>query len=597
MWDLAAPFISSANAGGVGGPVFKQWTNAAPNRGPDVVLLPVLLAGGARTADQEGDGGSPPAGSAHAGSEDYDVATGAAQDWFERVHILPKDKVNFGNIITTVEEVYEIYSAFRESQETENAIINNALPGVDMPDNTPPVDFPRLTSLLDPSTTGQTTGALGTMVKSKIRALTNGLPTFDADVIFQFLPPANDVVLLVAGQRIVLIPHEYEAEPRETLAFMTNVIPSVDGHEQRIATRKQPRQNFRVEYKLDDVERQRIHALLFDWMANTFGLPLWHERLLLTASASVGATQFQVSGADDVDLRVGSFVAVITDSITFDVLKVNAATDVLITVDSSAVNAYPVGTAIMPVRTAIVPHRVRLQREVVALERFGVTFEVLDNDTGAPAGDVAPGFWSTHNGRVLFDDCNVVNGKTSGSLLRRIHVVDGRTGKIDVSSTWDRSKRASEKGFFARDRAEILSLRKLFVGLRGRQKAFYIPTFAEELTLNAPLSIGGDTMDIESVGYVRFVRDRLPMSLFRITFTDDTSIVKAVTSSAEVSGSVERLTLAAPTWPANRTVDEVRRIEWYELVRFDSDKMTLRYPRIAQARTKMPLIRVFDDDA
>ncbi|KKL46135.1 hypothetical protein LCGC14_2348610, partial [marine sediment metagenome] len=66
--------------------------------------------------------------------------------------------------------------------------------------------------------------------------------------------------------------------------------------------------------------------------------------------------------------------------------------------------------------------------------------------------------------------------------------------------------------------------------------------------------------------------------------------------SVIISPTIERLTLNT-LWPTTRTVSEIRRIEWFELVRFDSDAMGLRYSRIGRASATMPLLRVFDDNA
>lgn len=548
----------------------------------------IVTAGGA-----SGGGGGGPGEVSHAGVTNDKLTFG--EIWFEKIHALPRTKIDFGAIVTQTDKTYEVYNAFRSTSVTVTAITNNALPGVLLPNVTPPVVMGPQTSILNPTTTDNSGGtALGTLVLDVVRALSEGLPTFDADIIF--VTSQNDPVLLVTGTRNVLVPYEYEVGVKETLSFLTDVIPSLSGHEQRIALRKQPRQSFQVEYALDGLDRQRLQTLLFDWMNNTFVLPILREEVLLTSDVSVGATTYPITGGDDIDMRVGGLAAIITDSSTFDVITVDAFTDTLLTAASASANAYTAGTPIMPVRTVIITNRVNLQRALVTLERFRVSYEVTDNDTGALAGSTTPGFWSTYNSRVLFDDCNVVEGSAmTGSLRRRVHRLDNQTGKFEQSSIWDRNKRSHDKGFFARSRSEIMSLRKLFIALRGRQKAFYIPTFIEELTVNDDLSIGTDTMDIDSISYVRFARDRLPMTIFRITFTDDTSLVRVISSSATVSASTERLTLDT-TWPANRTVAEISRIQWYELVRFDSDKMTLTYPSLIQATTKMPVLRVFDDN-
>ena len=516
--------------------------------------------------------------------------------FFGNVHILPRTTVEFGNIITLVTREIEIYSAFREQSVTLNAITNNASPGVVFPDITPPVIVPRETSILSPTSTANDAGTgLGTLVKTTVDALQDGLPVFDTNIIFDFTAPANDPVLFVSGQRIVLIPFKYEVDLIENLEFFTDVIPTLDGGRQSISPRKNARQSFEVLYILEGTDRQRMQALLFDWMDNLFGFPVRSELLTLTADTLVGATQYPVSGADDLDFRIGGLAAVITDAIVFDVLDIQAKTDTLITATSPSQNAYPAGTEIMPLRTARTASGIPTQREINVIEGFRIAFEVDDNDTGALTGDVTPGFWSTFNGRVLFDDCNVVDGSSSGEIVRRLHRFDNKTGKVSVTSLWDRSKLKGQKGFFARTRAEIFALRKLFIGLRGKQKSFYLPTFIEDLTVTADLVFGLATMDIASIGYVRFAKDRKRFSIFRITFTDGTSLERNVLSSATVDVNTERLTVDA-NWPVTRTVAEIDRLEFYDLVTFDSDKMSLRHRRIGQASTQMPILTAFDDN-
>lgn len=518
--------------------------------------------------------------------------------FWERMHILPRVKIDFGNIITQKQDTYELYNAHRVDDKTLTTITNNATPGVTLPDESTPEVAEAQSSMLDSTTTDNCGDAfvLGTMVLRDIIAETNGLPIFDTNIVFDFAG-TNDPELLVAGSRLVLIPFEYEAPTKETLAFLTDIITSLDGQEQRIALRKQPRQVFEVTYLLTENDRQRMQALLMEWTNNLFGFPLWHEQTRTTAAVSAGATQYAITGGDDIDFRVGGLAVVFTDNNTFDVITISAKTDTLITASDPSVNAYPAGTKLMPLRTARILGAVPGSRAINNLERFKVQFEVSDNDTGALTGDTTPGFWSTYNSRVLFDDCNVIRpgAEMRERYSRRIYRIDNATGVVDVSSTWDRNKREHQKGFMLRNRADIITFRKLMLALRGRQKAFYIPTFIEDLTVKADLVISTDTMDIERIEYERFIQSRLPKGIFRITFTDGTSLVRIVQSAAGVDATTERLTLDT-TWPAGRTVDEIQRVQFYELCRFDSDNVTMIYPRIGLAECVMPVKQVFDDN-
>lgn len=523
----------------------------------------------------------------------WDAAT-IGLDWFEAIHILPREKVEFGNIIAQVDEDYEIFSAYRDSDHTITTITNNAAPGVELPGVAAPELIKPLRSLLNGTSTfnHQLTTGLGTLVQTVVRATREGLPKFDSNIVFSVT--SNDVELLVSGSRIVLIPQEYEAPVKETLSFLTDIIDALDGKEQRLALRSNPRQLFDVLYLLDENARQRMQVQLMDWMDNSFGFPLQHEVLKLTAAHSAATTTYSVSGADDVDLRIEGLAVVITDANTFDVISITALTDTLITADDPSINAYPVGTSIMPLRVAVIQGAVPGKMLKNNLQEFRIRFEVTDNDTGALAGSTTPGFWSIYNSRVLFDDSNVVTGMMSERYVRRIFRIDNKTGVITQSSPWEKYKRSHQKGFVAHSRAEIKELRQVLIGLNGKQKSFYIPTFIKDVDVKASLGIGTSTMDITKIGYVRFAQDREPKTIMRITFNNgDPQLVRIVQSSAEIDTTTERLTLDT-TWPSTVAASEVDRVEFYELVRFDTDEFLLSYPRIGLAELVASVKAVFD---
>jgi hypothetical protein len=68
--------------------------------------------------------------------------------------------------------------------------------------------------------------------------------------------------------------------------------------------------------------------------------------------------------------------------------------------------------------------------------------------------------------------------------------------------------------------------------------------------------------------------------------------VRSVTGSAELSADEERLTLNT-TWPANRPVDEIARIDYIETARLATDRITIlhgEYP--GKAEIEVPVVEV-----
>jgi len=513
-------------------------------------------------------------------------------DWFEHAHIVPRS-LDFGDIAGVVERDFEIYNAYRHSSILLTIITNNALPGLEIPDVVAPSLLAAQSSFLDPSSTDNHGGTgLGTLVRTVMQALPQGLPVFDTTVVFDFAS-GDSLTIGVSGRRISLISAQPEAPMIEGFGFLTDIIESVNGNEQRLSLRKQPRQVFKFNYALDGTERQRMQALLFGWQPSTFAVPLWHEAVQLTANASLSATSVSVNTTTDVDFRVGGLAVVFESATKFDVVEISAVAANTITFTASPLlNAYTAGpnTKVMPVRLCQLDSQPRHQRPPKNLEYFSLEFRCTDNDTGAPLGSTAG--WHTYLGKVLLDDCNI-EIENAGDFQQRITVIDNDTGVVYQTSQWDRHRRTHKKGFRAGTRAEVALLRKLLLALRGRQVSFWIPTFNEDLTPVANLTSATSVMDIEHIGYTRFVASREPKKTFRITFTDGSQLMRVIQSSTEISSTVERLVLDT-TWPSTKTPAQVTRIEFFEKIRFDTDEFELEYDRPGQARLIAPVKVVFE---
>ena len=554
--------------------------------------------------------GPGPLGGAKLISLGRETKLNVGEDWFEKIHVYPGGaienpnylqnfKILFGDILAQVDRPFEIFNAFRNNVVTLNSInLLSLIPGFETPGTAVDDTLGPLTSMLDIGLStfnvDLTTG-LGTPVLRDVRALRDGLSRFDGPVglIFDLQPTS----FLVSGARVAMILSDYSMPYNEVMEFLTDIIPGSGGKEQRLALRKQPREEFQCKFELDGLERQRFQAIMFEWQHQSFGLPLRHLAVRTTAASVISATQFQISGADDSDFRVGGLAVIFTDFFVFDIVEVSAITDTLLTITGSAVFAYPAGTKVMPVRVCRVKGNVKTSvTKVNAMETFRVRFENLDNDTGTPAASTTAWNPNTYKSKVLLDDCNILRGiSIRTELVKDITVLDNATGLVSSTSAWGTNKRRSVKGFFAQSRSAIKDLKAFLRGVRGRQVSFWLPTFLPDLTLGDDLSISSTNMDIENIDYTRFIQSRESKVTFRITFTDGTSLEREILSSIDHPSdpTLERLTVDI-VWPGNRTVAEVEKIEFYELVRFNTDRFIIRYSRDGVAKLTAPVIVVFD---
>lgn len=525
-----------------------------------------------------GGGGGGPPGNTHVGhrSDTYN----AGDLWFEHPHVLQRSYV-FGNIVSTITTVIEVFNAFRHSTISLSALVNNAGAGVS-PDFSPPESIPPLSSLLDGSSTPTVPVARDLIVT------TEGPARFDTTLDFVF-SSGHTIKVPVSGDRIAFFPIEFDGDGTvtETLSFGTDVLPSLDGGSQRVSFRKNPRQRLSGPVVVDGRARREIEALLFGWQSRSFGVGVWHERMTSTAAVSAGAVVIPAVTAW-VDLRVGQLVAIVTDSRTYDVVTVLSFDSTSITLVSSLLNAYPAGSFVVPVRVGRMAQVISGKRYATSVERWILDFLIDSNDVDSSFASAAA--FSTYGGKILLDDCQVMQSDSGVdvSYRTRVRVIDNNTGIVYQTTDWDRSERNHIKGFQVSTRQQLYELRQLLHEIRGQQQSFYLPTFADELIVTQTMSIGTATVTVDNIGFARYVVSRAPRNILKVTFTDGTSLIRVVQAAIALSATEEQLTLDT-TWPATRLAGEVSRVQYYEETIFASDEIVIEHLGIGLARVFVPV--------
>ena len=496
-------------------------------------------------------------------------------DWFEKVHIIPK-RQDFGNILSQQDVTVEIFNAYREA--------NRSLTGIAIP--VTGLEF--IPSPTLPQTIFEQYGLVLTL-----RALLDGPPSFD-DVIV-FTTDVRDINFAITGTRVVIFPFIPEAPIRETLAFLTDILPALNGEEQRVSLRKNPRQVFELEiYREDGAERARMENLLFDWQSRSFGLPVWHEGTRLTADVTNGDTTINVQSTAYADYRVGGLAIVLKNDLVLDALEVDSFTSTTITFTSPVGNDYDADDPdvnVYPLRVAVMRDKESGEKYQVNLTKWQFRFLVTDN-----RADIADaGTWNTYNSKIIFDDNNLIAGTHPQVLEKNIEVIDGETGKRVQFSSWARGKRGSMKGFLSNSRQQLWALRQILHYLRGRQVSFYLPTFQKDLVPVANLANATNNLDVTHVNYNSFVRERNPNKRIRVHLTNGTTYDRTITGSASLTSTTERLTVDT-NWPTDIDVADVARIEYLQLVRFDTDQFSIEHEDAnGQARLFAPVKTVFDE--
>lgn len=506
----------------------------------------------------------------------YDDRWSNYPEWWENYHVVPR-RFEFGNILSVQTSPITVFSGYRREFGTWSSFVNNAGAGTSL------LNQPALPAVMNPLEGYAMT----------LEVTTNGNPSVDDELAFVFDFGGSTISVPITLNRIVLFPVRPEIPYVERLRFRTNVIQAASGAEQRIKLRKNPRQFFEWDVRVDDgeFEKSRLDALLYDWQSRVWGVPMWHEATQLTASAPSGALTLNVQTTAFADYRVGGLVMVFTDAKSFDVQTIASFDGTSITLENALVNTFDSGAAVAPLRTGHMQQEVAETRWRSADTNLRVQFRVLDND--AQLGDTSE--FGSYDGKVLLDECNVVVSSTiNGTFNRNLVVVDNVTGQVYQDGVWGRGKHGFPLTLRANSKEQVWNLRRLMHALGGRQVSFYVPTYNKDLLPTLDLQAGSQDLVVENVGYSQFVRARQGRDVVWVRLIDGTVLIRQVTDAQNTSAATETLELAS-AWPSNISTTQIDRISYLELVRFDTDDITIRHERGDRlVRVSAPVIAAFE---
>jgi hypothetical protein len=503
-----------------------------------------------------------------------------AFDYFEKFHVTPASFI-LGNVLATQQISVVVYSAYRTEQHTWDAFVNNAGAGVEL------LNQPTLPYTFEPQE------GLTNLI---LQVGTSGPPTVDTTLDFVF--DTMTISPVIQLERIVFWSPRPNMPYRETLEFNTQIIEHSDGSEQRIALRPNPRQQFDWTFLFEPgTERARIHNLLFDWQSRVYGIPMYHEATFTTSAITAGDTVINVQSTDYADYReAGLAIVYDLNAGTNDIVEIDTGgiASTTLTLTTGTVNSYSSGVLVAPIRTAKTRPSLSGQRYTTDAATLKVPFEVLDNESNLAS---TAAWTTTHNSKVVVDDENAVSGSMQETFQRNIIVLDNGISSVYHDSPTEKGKRGSVKRFHATSKQDVWEVRQLIHALRGRQVSFYLPTFGYDLTPAAQLLSGGTALTVVNVGYDKYVKDRRPYTVIRVHFTDSVTnppLIRTITASSEIDADTETLTVDS-AWPATYQPEDVDRIEYLELVRFDSDSFRFSYEQgDLTVRITCPVITVFD---
>lgn len=271
----------------------------------------------------------------------------------------------------------------------------------------------------------------------------------------------------------------------EVLEWSTDVLVT-EAAEQRIALRTGPRSTLTLSQILDAVGLAEAAELGRAGQIDNWTLPLWH--LARPATAPVDAADLTVF----VDTTDGAF-----DGAAQAIVAGNGGRAHLIEIAavmpdrlelSVAAGVSLVHAIVAPVSIAFLARPVEIDRRRQGLGTVTASFTLRLTD-----GSAAASLYPQHQGLDVLTDPAVLRQPLAETLGQTVEAIDNGYGPIVLEPVLTHVQRRSIVTLIDRASAR-LTRRRWLLSLRGRQRAFWLPTWGRELVLQVAATSGATSI-------------------------------------------------------------------------------------------------------
>lgn len=391
---------------------------------------------------------------------------------------------------------------------------------------------------------------------------------------YRFDFPTEALVLSVTGNRVTVWPFQPNwAQPMtEQLSWLTDVMEAYDGTEQRVELRTYPRRELSYEVTAYQQDQQRMDAILFDWQARIFALPIWMDVGFTQAAVAVDDTVIQVN-TDDLDYHANGLAVLLHGSGSFETVEIESLTSTQLILKRPLQQSWPANTRIYPARTARMQQTQRVAHLSPALADGLFTFSIVDNDND-PAVESAASYRSI----PVLEIRPKVQGVAGADYQRKISVIDHDVGIQTVDDASGKPVSTRDYHWVEHGRPAISALRAWLFARKGRLMPIWIPTWRMDITLVSDVLANALSIDIAHISYTRFLTHSVNRRDVRIQLVDGSVFYRRITDAAD-NGSYETLTIDADMG-VSITPDDVSMISFMELHRLGSDAIAFSWPTI-----------------
>lgn len=373
---------------------------------------------------------------------------------------------------------------------------------------------------------------------------------------------------------LAFLPYQAEAPVKETLEFLTDLLTSFNGSEQRFSMRTKPRQSFEYTIPLQAWQTAAAFNTEYAAIAKRWAVPIWTEAQFI-GDVAAHATEINCN-TSLYDLRASSLALLYSSPDVWQIVEISTTTSTKINVanDLSGIT----GAWLLPVRLGWIVGSVDKPTNGHNGKSY-VTFEIDDNLEITPA---AP---TQHLSNDIYYDVPLRGeDNVSKFVQRRVDIVDYSLGPVVRRSPWLNSRYGTPYRSLLNGASEVRSYKNFLYRRSGKYRSFWMPSFENNFRLVSTGNINS-TIVVESDS----LNDWSLRTNIAIQATDGNWYPRVVSNPVQVVGNRLQLTLSSPL---NVNASNIARISFLGLYRFDADKIELRWIGNGIVETEVSILEI-----
>jgi len=361
----------------------------------------------------------------------------------------------------------------------------------------------------------------------------------------------------------------------ETFGYLTDIIETYAGREQRICLRSVPLERYEFGILGISARESALAAgIVFDSQDDVVAVPLWHYASKLTGTLSPGGSLISITDAQDIPYRAGGLAIVWIDPFTWELFDVSGTSGSGVATSDVSVGTWPAGSYVFPARRARLSDKASLRWETTRVLSGRLEWTMEQSGIGTIIGSSAPA--TTFKGVEVLEVEPSRDDGIEDRFERKIFILDTGTGTRSADAVDPAPSALRTVSWVTFSRSEARALREFMDRRRGRQIPFWAPAWEEDLALAADAAPGSSSITILAAGYTarlfpagkwrRYIAIRTPDGPARYR-----EIISSVdngngTETLILDDAVPEAMLAASTLIAflrySRLEDDLVRLEW-----------------------------------